>query len=48
MQQAGITYSEHAEDGLFGIIVKSDWVVCSEGYINAHAVLLNAAKHGCS
>ena len=44
---AQVGYSEHAQDGLLGILVKADWVVCKERQLSAHMVQLDAAKHGC-
>lgn len=47
LKAAGISYSEHAKDGIAGIIVKDNWVVCDEKYVSPHEVRLDAAKHGC-
>jgi hypothetical protein len=47
LKNAGIAYSEHALDGLFGIVVKQNWVVCDEHSVNERMVRLDAAKHGC-
>jgi hypothetical protein len=45
---AGVSYSEHATDALLGIIVKSNFVVCSEDKVNDHMVRLEVAKRGCT
>lgn len=47
LKAAGITYSEHAKDATFGILVKDNFVVCDEKYVSPHEVRLDAAKHGC-
>jgi hypothetical protein len=47
LSAAGVTFSEHAKDGVAGIIVKDNWVVCDENYVSPHEVRLDAAKHGC-
>jgi hypothetical protein len=47
LKKAGIAYSEHAQDGLFGILVKEHWVVCDEHYVNERMVRVDASKHGC-
>ena len=47
LQAAGISFSEHAKDGVAGILVKDNWVVCDEKYVGPSAVRLDAPKHGC-
>ncbi len=40
-------FSEHAGDATFGILIKDNFVVCSEKYVNKQMVRLKVAKHGC-
>ncbi|WP_100350611.1 PASTA domain-containing protein [Luteimicrobium subarcticum] len=47
LDSAKIGYSEHASDAAFGIIVKENFVVCKEAYVNEQMVRLEVAKHGC-
>jgi hypothetical protein len=47
LDDAGIGYSVKAEDGLFGIIIESNWQVCSEASVNDQMVTLHVKKHGC-
>jgi predicted small lipoprotein YifL len=47
LMKANVAYTEHAKDALFGILVKSNYVVCSEAYVNPHEVRLEVAKSGC-
>ena len=47
LKKAKVGYTEHAKDAAFGIIVKSNFTVCSEAYVSAHLVRLEVAKDGC-
>ena len=47
LKKAKIGFTEHATDATFGIVVKDNFVVCTESYVGPHMVRLNVAKHGC-
>jgi predicted small secreted protein len=47
LRAAQVGFTEHAEDALFGILIKSNFVVCREAYVGPHMVRLEVAKHGC-
>lgn len=47
LKKANVGFTEHAKDAALGIIIKSNFVVCSESYVNKHMVRLEVAKHGC-
>jgi hypothetical protein len=35
------------QDGVFGVLVESNFVVCEEKAVSKHTVRLEVAKHGC-
>jgi hypothetical protein len=47
LRQHSYGYSETAPDALFGIIIKSHFIVCDEDVINARMVRLTVSKDGC-
>jgi hypothetical protein len=48
LTDAHMGYSEHPQNGsLLGILVKANWVVCSEGRVNDHMVRLDVSKQAC-
>ena len=47
LKAAGVGFSEHALNALFGVIVKANWIVCAEKYISPHEVRLDVAKTNC-
>lgn len=44
---AGISFSSHPMDGMMGILVKDNWVVCEQVPIDSTTVRLEVAKYGC-
>jgi hypothetical protein len=47
LKNANVGFTEHAKDAALGIIVKANFVVCSEAYVAPAEVRLEVAKDGC-
>jgi hypothetical protein len=49
LQSAGVKYQEYPVDHqMFGIIVRSDWLVCSETKLGPNLVRLNVSNDQCT
>jgi hypothetical protein len=46
LKKAGVT-ADVQSDGLFGVLIEENWVVCKEHAVNAHMVRLEVSKNDC-
>lgn len=47
LAEAKVETTVHAKDGLFGVIIEENFVVCDIEAVSKHMVRLEVAKNGC-